>query len=121
VLIEFAANLYAFPLGVELVVVPVALVFVALQAYASYDQSMTLAVRSDGVVVAIGMLCLIYFVVRALSDLGGFLSRESAEALLVGPLLTLALIPLFYGFAWLSCSEQENFRKRLGADGVPLR
>lgn len=98
VLIEFAANIYAFPLGVELVLVFVASLFVMLQAVAPYVPSMIPSLRTfiDHVVVTIGLLYLVYFVVRALTDLDGFLTRENAEELLVGPALTVALVPVMY-------------------------
>jgi hypothetical protein len=96
VLIEFAANLHAFPLGVELALVLFASLFVMLQAYAPYDSSVTPQVRKfiDGVVVMIGLIYLVYFVVRASIDLDGFLTREHAEELLVGPALIVALVPV---------------------------
>jgi hypothetical protein len=114
ILIEFAANLYAFPLGVELMLVLLAFVFVAMQAYAPHDDSVTPATRRfiDGVLIALGITYLAYFLVRALSDLDGFLTRHNAEALLNGPVLTVALVPALYVFAWLSRREQENLRRR---------
>jgi hypothetical protein len=117
VLIEFAANLYAFPLGVELVLVFLASVFVMLQAYAPYDSSVTPQARRfiDCVVVTIGLVYLVYFAVRALTDIDGFLTRENAEELLVGPALTVTLVPVAYGLAWRSRREQENLRKRFRA------
>ena len=65
----------------------------------------------DAVLAAVGMLYLGYFVIRALGDSDGFLSRANAEGFRVGPVLTLALIPLLLGAAYLSRREQRNFRK----------
>jgi hypothetical protein len=61
-----------------------------------------------------------YFVIRALSDLDGFLTRENAEEFLVGPVLTLALIPLLLGTASLSRREQRNFPERSTARSTCL-
>jgi hypothetical protein len=58
---------------------------------------------------------LIYVTASALVDLDGFLTRESAEKLLVAPALTLALIPLAYAVAWCSKREQDRLWKRLRA------
>jgi hypothetical protein len=66
----------------------------------------------DSVLAAVGVLYVGYFVIRVLSDLDGFLTRENAEEFLVGPVLTLALIPLLLGAAWLSRREQRNFPER---------
>jgi hypothetical protein len=117
VIIEFASNLYAFPLAVELVLVFVALVFVAMQAYAPHDEAVTPETRKviDGVVIVLGLTYFIYFLVRALSDLNGFLTRQNAERFLVGPALTLALIPALWALAWLSRRERENLRRRFDA------
>jgi hypothetical protein len=67
----------------------------------------------DGVLVAAGVLYLGYFFVRALGDLDSFLTRHRAEDFLVGPALTIALIPFLYALAWMSRREQDNLRKRL--------
>jgi len=117
VLIEFATNLYAFPLGVELVLVFLALLFVMLQAYVPYDSSVTPQVRRfiDSVVVTIALVYLVYFAVRTLADLEAFLTMEKAEQLLVGPALTVTLVPVMYGFASWSRREQENLRRRFRA------
>ena len=50
--------------------------------------------------------------VRVSTDLGGFLTRENAEDFLVGPALTLALVPLLYAVAWYSRRELANLRRQ---------
>jgi hypothetical protein len=114
VLVEFAANLYAFALPVELVLTAILLVFVMMQAYAPYDKNVTPVARKfiNGVLIVIGLVYLVYFLVRALTDLGAFLTREHAEDILVGPGLTLCLLPLLYAFAWWSRREQQQLHNR---------
>ena len=103
-LAEFVANLYAFPLGVELPLTLLLIVFVMLQAYAPYDQNATPVTRKfiDVVVTFIGVTYLSYFLARVISDPCGFFNRSTAEDMLVGPALTVALLPVLYGLAWWS-------------------
>jgi hypothetical protein len=91
-------------------------VFVAMQAVVAHDTSTPRATRAliDAVLAAVGVLYVWYFVIKVLSDFDGFLSREHAEEFLVGPALTLALIPLLLGAAWFSRREQRNLRTRFG-------
>jgi hypothetical protein len=114
VVVEFVVNVYAFPFAFELVGVFVLFAFTGMQVVAQHDASTPSSVRKfiDGVLVAVGSAYLTYFVIRVLTDLDAFLTRENAEDFLVGPALTLALIPLLYAAAWLSRREQRNLRKR---------
>jgi hypothetical protein len=66
--------------------------------------------------VAIGLGLLAYVAFSALSDLGGFLTRDNAEKFLVAPALTVAFIPFLYCVGWLSRREQANLWKRIRAD-----
>jgi hypothetical protein len=118
-LAEFAANLYAFPLGVELPLTLLLIVFVMLQAYTPYDQNATPATRKfiDVVVTLIGITYLSHFLARVISDPGGFFNRSTAEDVLVGPALTAALLPVLYGLAWWSRREQHQLRARLYGGG----
>jgi hypothetical protein len=117
VVTEFVVNVYALPFAIEVVCVFVLIAFAGMQALVAHDTSMPHATRRfiDTVLVAIGTVYIGYFMIRALADLDGFLSRNHAEEFLVGPVLTLALIPLLLGAAWLSRREQRNFRKRFDA------
>lgn len=66
----------------------------------------------NAALVLLGVLCFGYFAISALRDLDGFLTKENAEAFLVGPVLTIALIPLLYVWAWISQWEQRRIRRR---------
>jgi hypothetical protein len=114
VVTEFVVNVYALPFAIEVVCVFVLFVFVAMQAVVTHDTSTPHATRAliDAVLAAVGVLYVGYFVIRVLNDFDGFLSREHAEEFLVGPALTLALIPLLLVAAWVSRQEQRNLRKR---------
>lgn len=117
IIVEFIVNVYALPLAVELVGVLVVLLFTGVQVVAQHEPRTPPATLKfiEGVLVAVGLFYLGYFVVRVIGDLGGFLTRENAEDFLVPPGLTLALIPFLYLAAWWSRREQENLRKRFRA------
>jgi hypothetical protein len=114
IVIEFIVNVYALPLAYELVLVLAGVLFAGMQVVVQHDASADPRARMliDGVIAAIGGLYLVYVLVRVIGDLDGFLTRGSAEDFLVGPALTLALIPFLYSLAWASRREQENLRKR---------
>jgi hypothetical protein len=116
IVVEFLVNLYVFPLAAELLLVPFVLLFVMLEVVAASESAYAQA-RSfiNGVLVAIGFGLLAYVAFSALSDLGGFLTRDNAEKFLVAPALTVAFIPFLYCVGWLSRREQANLRKRLRA------
>jgi hypothetical protein len=117
ILIEFAVNLYAFPLAVELIGVGIALTFAMLQVIVAHDPSADPRVGKliEGVLATVGLVYLGYFAVRGVGDLLDGVTRERGEEFLVGPGLTIALIPLLYLIAWWSRREQRNLRKRLRA------
>jgi hypothetical protein len=117
IVIEFLVNLYVFPLAVELLLVPFVLLFVMLEVVAASDPTYAqVHGLVNGVLVAIGLGLLAYVAFSALSDLGGFLTRDNGERFLVAPALTVAFIPFLYCVGWLSRREQANLWKRIRAD-----
>lgn len=114
VLVEFVVNLYVFPFAFELVGAFVVLAFSGMQVVVQHDPSADPRVRKviDGVLIAVGLCYLIYSAVKGLSGSDGLLTRENAEDFLVGPALTVVLVPFLYGLVWLSPHERENLRKR---------
>jgi hypothetical protein len=116
ILIEFLVNVYVFPLVIELILVPIILLFVGLQVVAAYDPDHAPVRKAvDGVLATIGFILLGYAVVVAILDPSGLLTREKAETLFVAPALTFAFVPLLWTWAWVSRREQENLRRRFRA------
>jgi hypothetical protein len=114
ILIEFVVGVYALPLAVEIVCVGVLFLFTAMQVLVEHDSTAPQAARKfiDGVLIAVGVLYLSYFVIRLLADVDEFFARKNAEDFLVPPLLTVTLVPLLLGAAWVSRREQERVRRR---------
>lgn len=102
---------------VELLVVPLLLLFVEMQVVAAHDPAHA-PVRKfiDGVLIAVGLALFAYFAVRAINDLDGFLMRENGENFLVAPALTLAFLPFLHGVVWLVRREMADMRRRLDAE-----
>jgi hypothetical protein len=121
IVVEFLVNLYVFPLAVELLLVPFVFLFVMLEVVAASDPAYKqVHALVNSVLVAIGLGLLAYVAFSALTDLGGFLTRENVEKFLVAPALTVAFIPFLYCVGWLSWREQANLRKRIRADSGSL-
>jgi hypothetical protein len=112
IVIEFLINLYVFPLAVELVLLPIITLFVLMQVVAKGDPSFSSATAPiDFVLIAIGAGLIIYAVASAATDPDGFFSRDHAERFLIGPVMTIALMPLLLAVVWWCRREQRNFRR----------
>jgi hypothetical protein len=96
-IVEFLVNLYVFPVGLEMVLVPFVVLLVLVEAVAALDPAHAPAQRfSRGVITTIGVGLLAYVLVSVLSDLSGFLTRENAEDFLLAPALTLVSFPILF-------------------------
>jgi hypothetical protein len=104
ILIELVVNLYTFPVAAEVIGVGVVLTFSMLKAFADSEASPDPRIRPiiDGVLVAVLLVYLLYDVVRGLGDVLDGVGRQRTEEFLVGPALTIALIPFLCGVAWWS-------------------
>jgi hypothetical protein len=114
ILTDFAVNFYVFPLGVEIVLVFVLFLFVMLQVVATSDpKTHSIVPFINGVLITVGMFLFLSFAVKAITDLDGFLTRDTAERFFVVPAMTVAAIPLLYLVAWYSRYELERIRRQL--------
>jgi hypothetical protein len=122
IIIEFVVNAYVFPFVIELILVPIILLFIGLQVVAAYDPAHA-PVRKvvDGALVTLGFILLGYAAVAAILDPSSLFTRKNAETLLIAPALTFASVPLLWTWTWVSRREQENlhrrFRARYGSTG----
>jgi hypothetical protein len=119
---EFIVNVYALPLFIEIVCVFILFAFAGMQALVEHDPSQPQSLRTfiEVVLAAVGFLYLGYFVFRALTDLDAFFSRQNAEDFLVGPALTVMLVPFLLFWAWFSRREQQIFQRRWRTPGKTL-
>jgi hypothetical protein len=120
IIVEFLINLYVFPLAVELLLVPLVLLFVVMQVVAERDPSLAQARKIiDLVLTAFGLALLVHFAVSAISDLDRFLTRENAADFFVAPALTLTFAPFLYVVVRLAKREMANLRKRFNQPPTP--
>jgi hypothetical protein len=120
--IEFAVNLYTFPLVIEFVGVGLVITASMMQGYLDHFPAPDPRVRKlvDGVLTAVGFVYLGYFALRGVGDLlDASIGRDRVEEFLVGPVLTIALIPFLYAVAWRSRREHARFRKRFPVHPAP--
>jgi hypothetical protein len=112
-IVEFLINLYVFPFGIEMVLVPFVVLFVLVEAVAALDQAQAPAQRfSSGVITTIGFGLLAYVLVSVFNDLSGFLTRENAEDFLLVPALTLASFPILFVIVRWVRSDTAGVRRR---------
>lgn len=124
VVIQFVVNLYAFPLYVELWLVPLVFSAGACLALAQSEPRYELARRAIEVfVVAIGLLLLSFSIGDILGDLETFTSLNTVRAFLLAPVLTVAFLPFLFLFALVAAYElvfmrlDHALRKNGLADG----
>jgi len=111
--VEFLVNLYVFPFGVEMALVPFVVVIVLVEAVAALDPAHAPAQRfSSGVITTIGFCLLAYVLVKLISDLSGSLTRENAEDFLLAPALTLASFPILFVVVRLVRWDTAAVRRR---------
>jgi hypothetical protein len=109
--VEFLANLYVFPLGVELVLVPVVSFIVMLQVVASSKTEFEPARKViTAVVTAFGAFVLLRALVIVATDLHGFATTENFMRFVLPVALSLALFPFVYLLAVYAIYEVTFIR-----------
>lgn len=111
ILVEFVVALYVFPLLLELVLIPVVTVVVLMNVLAESDpRYVQIRKLLNGFITGLGFVLLVIVSIRALDDPVRLFTRDNGEELLIAPVMTLALLPLLYGWALVSGYEQLFFR-----------
>jgi len=116
ILVEFLVNYYTFRFLIEVILVFVVLALGGMIAVARAPEHAQIRKYLDRVLVAIGALLLFVTVIEAVVGLDQLLTRENAEELLVGPVLTLMLIPFLYGWGLISGYEQLFFHIKFSSN-----
>ena len=109
--IEFLVNLYVFPLAVELVVIPLAILLVGMQVVAERDPKLAPARNLVTFVLAsLGVVTLAFVFTSGVRDLDGLLTWVHFEQFVVPLALTVAFVPFVYLVALWSTYEQVFLR-----------
>lgn len=97
VIFEFITTTYTFPLFVEVFLVALVTVIATFDAVAAIKPEFADARRiTTGTLMVIGLVAILYAVRSAIADYSRLASLDSARAILLGPLLSLAVIPFIY-------------------------
>ena len=112
VVLEFAVNYYTFHFLVEVVLVFLITVTALVQGVATRPEHAQVRSTCGWTLAVIGSVLIAVTAVRALADLHGLLTRANAEALLISPVFTLAVIPFLY--AWGLVIGYEHVLVRVG-------
>lgn len=114
ILIEFVVNFYVFPLGVELVFVPLVgfLGITEVWNKGQAEPDPRLAKLTGGALAILGWAVLVSVLVRIGLQPGHLLARDTLERVLVVPALTVAFIPFLYLVALWSHRQQVSIRSR---------
>ncbi len=106
VVVEFIANVYVFPLAVELIAVPLIVFLSMMKAVAELDPKNRPADVLLGWILALyGLSALAISGVRVVANFSDALTLEAARGFLLPILLTILLIPFAYFFALVSAYE----------------
>jgi hypothetical protein len=121
--IEFLVNLYVFPLAVELVVIPLAVLFAGMQVVAERDPKLAPARNvATFILVALGLVTVAFVLTSAARDLDDLLTGEHLEQFVVPLALTVAFAPFVYLIALWSTYEQVFIRLDIyGRDAGDVR
>ncbi len=96
----FIINFYTFHLLVELILVPLILFIVMMNAVAeSKDEYMPIKKLTDFIMVTWGIFIAVFAIASALGDYHSLLTADNLRTFLLPLFLTLAFLPFLYGFA----------------------
>lgn len=111
-IISFISNFYSLPLGVELVMVPLVLMFAGMSVLAPYKpEYKSIRVFSNGVLIFLGLGALLLSVYKTILNLNEFITPETFKEFAVPILLSLMFLPFIYFLSFYSRWEQKRIRQ----------
>lgn len=106
--LEFVVNLYVFRLAIEIVFVPIAVIFTILSVYTDIKDGHRAVNRLvNGAMTLLGGIMALYAGFRMRSDWAGFARAETLIEFLLPLIMTVLFIPLLY--ALLIITTYESF------------
>ncbi|MFC5591264.1 hypothetical protein ACFPRA_20485 [Sporosarcina soli] len=111
VLIEFILNFWTFNLAVEILAIPIALLFGGVYAVASREEKTVMVKKFiDGLFVIFGILVIIFTLYNLIQRPGEILNIKTLKEFLLPILLLFMNLPVVYGLALYNTYEQVFVR-----------
>jgi membrane protein YdbS with pleckstrin-like domain len=112
--LEFISNFHTFSLWIELIIFPIILLITPLKAFSETDEKNLQVTKVLSFLQSImGLIYLSYSVIKTIGDYQNFFSIQNLKALVLTPILSLSIIPLFYLIALYNNYEQLFLRIRI--------
>ncbi|MEN6305052.1 MAG: hypothetical protein ABFD96_20130 [Armatimonadia bacterium] len=120
VIVEFMVNFYTFPLPVELVLVPMAAVVSALNAFAANDEENLVVFNITQVMLMLlGAAVIGYAIYSAAADLQHFATTDTIKSVMLAPALSVLFAPCLYLAMLMATYEQFLVGLRMGNPKTP--
>jgi hypothetical protein len=114
VILEFIVNTYTFSFLVELLLVALAAITAALNAYAEVKKETEVLRLTNAVLIVIGLLAIINAAWAAIADYQNLGSFDTLRAVLLIPLLTVLFIPFVFVAVLMARYEMLFISLKLG-------
>lgn len=100
VFIEFVVNFYTFNLAVELIMFPILVFVVLIQAFSQTDKKYQPVTKfATNLLALIGTFYFLYALYKTIVEYNKLFTIQNLQALLLPVILTLTSLPFFYGLA----------------------
>jgi hypothetical protein len=117
VVVEFVTNLHTFPLPVELVLVPMALLLVAVQAYSEGKPEFAPGYKLAGwFVTVLGLLSVGYSISYLVRHFGEVATAEKIEEFFLPLVLTACFVPFLIAIRYMTVWQTMLHMIRFGLD-----
>ena len=106
VIFQFLSNLYFFNLILEIIFIPILLMFTLTSAYSeNKDEYKPVKKLSDTLLAIYGFTVLIFSIYHAITDFESLNNINSLKSLLLSPILTVLYLPFLYFMALFMAYE----------------
>ena len=106
VILQFLTNLYFFNIVLEIIIIPVLLIFTMMSAYSENKEEYKQVKKiSDTLLAIYGFAVLIFSIYHAIKDFESINNMDSIKSFLLSPVLTILYIPFLFFMALIMAYE----------------
>jgi len=107
IVIEFIVNLYTFNFWIELIIIPLLVIFGGLKAVSELKKEYLQVNKFLNFIIgAFGILIILFTLNNIFGDLRGFITIENLRVFLLAPILTILYMPFIYTCALIFAYER---------------